>query len=89
MERATREAPWELLEAKYIDEVQMLSSLLEEASGKELEDGKNCHKATLRDCKTTKCIDLEFRKYVHDLTEDVDESDDWVESERSGTCHRR
>ena len=84
VERATREAQWELLKTAHTEEVKKLSSLLEEASAKELEDGKRYHEAALRDREKTKYIVPEFRKYMDDLMEQVDnEFDDWVESERS------
>ncbi len=84
VERAMREAQWDLLKAAHGEEVKKLSSLLEEVSAKELEDSKAYHERALRDQEKTKYIVPEFRNFIDDLMEQVDnEFDDWVASERS------
>lgn len=84
VERALREAQWDMLKTKHEDESKALAKMMAEVSEKDLTDAKAHHTRALDEKERTKYIIPELKNYLDTLMKKVDaDYDVWESEERA------
>ena len=90
IERANREAQWEMLKEKHADDAKEQATLMNELAAKELEEAKQQHKRALEDKGRTHRIMPILQEYVIGLMNRVNEEfDAWAAAERTRAEEQR